>query len=87
MLFIFTYCNKRVYELLTSILKEFFAVPAKIIGKVSFILLCALLTGMRHRSKRYLCWQSLPGACRVVGFLNPPRQTGVASFLPPRYHL
>jgi hypothetical protein len=22
------------------------------------------------KSKRYFCWQSLPGACRVVGFLS-----------------
>jgi hypothetical protein len=57
MLFIFTYCNKQIYKLFIPILKEFFAVPAKILGKVSFILLCAPLTGMRHRSKRYLCWR------------------------------
>jgi hypothetical protein len=29
---------------------------AKILGKVMFYLLCALLPEMRFRSKRYLCW-------------------------------
>jgi hypothetical protein len=50
-----------------SIPKVIFAMLAKIIGNVRFYLLCALLNVMRFRSKRYLCWQGLPGACWVVG--------------------
>jgi len=42
------------------ILKEFFAKPAKIIGKVSIILLSAPLTGMRNRSK--LHYRNIYGA-------------------------
>ncbi len=36
------------------ILKEVFAMLAKIIGNVNFYLLCTPLKGMRFRSKRYL---------------------------------
>jgi hypothetical protein len=53
------------------ILKEVFAMLAKIFGNVRFYLLCALLKGMRFRSKHYLCWQRSPANAQVVvGFLN-----------------
>jgi len=46
------------YDLLSCLfiplLKEVFAILAKIIGKERFYLLCASLKGMRFRSKRYL---------------------------------
>jgi hypothetical protein len=43
--------------LTTPILKEVFAILAKILGNVKLYLLCTLLKEMRFQSKRYLCWQ------------------------------
>jgi hypothetical protein len=37
--------------------KGIFAMLAKILGNVRIYLLCALLKGMRFRSRRYLCWR------------------------------
>jgi hypothetical protein len=53
-------------------LNGIFAILTKIHGNVSFYLLCAPLTGMRFRFKRYFCWHSLPrrrpglSACAVA---------------------
>jgi hypothetical protein len=48
---------------------------AKILGNVRFYLLCALLNGMRLRSKRYFCWRR----CRLPQRINnTPRRLRLA---------
>jgi hypothetical protein len=54
-----------------TILKEVFAMLAKILGKVRSYILFALLKGMRFRSKRYLCWQRRRLPQRIY---NTPRR-------------
>jgi hypothetical protein len=56
---------------------------AKIIGKVMSSLLCALLTGMRFRSKHYLCWlrRRLPQCMYTIHLVTSslPRLRGTVS--------